>query len=272
MKPNNLLSKFAQLVRPFIPEGVFANLGQWYSRYLHEPDFEIFDWLIDTPGLVLDVGANRGHSALDVLRHTRHMHVFSAEPNSEHRLSLLLIRLLHPVRFRFSLVAAGDALSRKTLLIPGNRNDSLSAYASLNPVEFEKDHIRDFLAKSGIDSHDISSFRQVSTRVVPLDCLSLSPDFIKLDVEGFELQALQGLKVTLQYLQPALLIEMTHPEHWMLFVKSFGYDFYYYDAPNGVLKSYQDTGDVINLLCLHPNSQSKVTQVLLGKAKLLATV
>ncbi len=260
-------SKLAKILQPLLPEGVFANLGQWYSRYVHESDFEIFDWLAEVPGLVLDVGANRGHSALSVLRHTRRMHVFSVEPNREHCWNLLLIWLLHPLRFRFRLVAAGDTFTHKTLHIPGHHSLGLSALGSLDPSEFEKDHIREELAELGLDSRDKSVFRKVAAQVIPLDDLGLSPDLIKLDVEGFELQALRGLKEALGHLRPALLVEMNHPDRWMPLVKSFGYVFYYYDASTGKLNSYNETDGVLNLFCLHTDSHSLLTQALLKKVK-----
>ena len=74
-----------------LPKGLSDTLGQWLTRYAHEPEFEIFSRLAELPGLVLDIGANRGHSALSVLRRTRRMQVVSVEPNPSHRGSLLLI-------------------------------------------------------------------------------------------------------------------------------------------------------------------------------------
>ena len=264
-KQRPLLSRLAQSIRRFVPEGIYANLGQWHSRYLHDPDFAVFDWLTDVPGLVLDIGANRGHSALSILRHTRRMRVFSIEPNPEHRWDLSLIRLLHPLRFRFRNVAAGDTVARKILYIPGTRDLGQSAWGSLDPAEFEKDHIRSELLELGIDVHDESSFRKISTRVMPLDDLDLTPDLIKLDVEGFELQALQGLQDTLAKLQPALLIEANHPERWLPLVKSHGYEVYCFDPATNSLQHYDCGEDVVNLFCLHSSNRGLVTQTLLNK-------
>ncbi len=245
-----------------LPYGILANLGQWLTRYAHESDFKVFDWLADTRGLVLDVGASRGQSALSVLRRTRRMRVFSVEPNPKHRWSLLLILLLHPFRFRFRLVAAGEETARKTLYVPGRRASGLSAQGSLDPAEFEKDYIRERLEQSGFDAGDKTAYRQVSIRLVPLDDFDLSPDLIKLDVEGFEQQALKGLEKTLRQQHPALLIEINNPQRWMPFLQTLGYEFYYYDDLDRVLKSFEERWQELNVFCLHKDNDSAITRIL----------
>ncbi len=155
-------------------------------------------------------------------------------------------------------------IDRKILYIPGTRDLGQSAWGSLDPAEFEKDHIRTKLLKMGIDSHDKSSFREVSAHVMPMDDLHLSPDLIKLDVEGFELQALQGLTNTLARSHPALLIEANHPERWLSLIKSHGYEVYSFDPATDSLQSYGSGEVVINLFCLHSSNRGLVTQTLLN--------
>ncbi len=59
------------------------------------------------------------------------------------------------------------------------------------------------------DRMDSTDFEVLSCAVPvrPLDCLELSPAFIKLDVQGFEHEALLGLRFTLRRTRPILLIE-----------------------------------------------------------------
>jgi FkbM family methyltransferase len=253
----------ARKLKPVLPYGILANLAQWLTRYASESDFEVFEWMADLQGLVLDVGASRGQSALSVLRHTHKMHVFSIEPNRKHRWSLLLIRLMHPLRFRFRMVAAGDEFAQKTLYVPGRRASGLSSQGSLDQSEFDKDYVRERLEEWGFDATDKAAFRQVSVRVMPLDGLNLSPDLIKMDVEGFEQQALQGLEKTISNHFPALIIEINYRDRWMPYLQTLGYAFYYYDASTRVLKSYDNNYEELNVFCLHEHSDSMFTRVLL---------
>ena len=66
----------------------------------------------------------------------------------------MFICLLHPVRYRFCLVAADDEVKRKLLHVPGRRASDLSAQGSLDPAEFDKDYVRERLAESGFDTAD----------------------------------------------------------------------------------------------------------------------
>jgi FkbM family methyltransferase len=211
-KSRSCIYRIAKKLRPILPYGVLANLLQWITGEIHEADFEMFKCLAQVDGLVLDVGASRGQSALSILGHTSRLRVCSIEPNRKHRWSLLLIRLLHPLRFSFRLVAAGDESSRKTLYVPGRRASGLSAQGSLDPAEFDKDYVHQRLAESGFDASDKSGYRLMSVSVVPLDRFNLAPDLIKLDVEGFEQQALNGLENTFCNHYPALLVEINNPE------------------------------------------------------------
>jgi FkbM family methyltransferase len=265
LKPG--IYRMARVLRPVLPYGILANLGQWFTRYAHEPDFEVFDGLSDTRALVLDVGASRGQSALSILRRTRRMRVVSVEPNPKHRWSLMLIGLLHPFRFRFRMLAAGDAAGHETLHVPGRRASGLSAQGSLDPAEFEKEYVRDRLAEDGFDASDKSGYRLVPVEVMPLDLLGLEPDLIKIDVEGFEYQALKGLQRTLSNRYPALLIEVNNKQRWLPFLTKLGYGFYHFNSVEKIFEVALTPGEKLNLFCLHTGSDSVISQILLKNLK-----
>jgi FkbM family methyltransferase len=267
-KMKSAVYRMARKIRPVLPYGILANLRQWFQGDAHEPDFKVFDWLAEARGLVLDVGASRGQSALSVLRRARRIRVFSVEPNYKHRWSLLLIGLLHPFRYRFRMVAAGDEFTHKTLFVPGKRASGLSAQGSLDPAEFEKDYVHQRLAASGFDASNRAAYRQLSVSVIPLDSLERRPALIKLDVEGFEHLALFGLEKTLKRYSPALLIEINNTERWIPFLHSLGYGFYRYDESGGCLRPFDGAHAPLNIFCLHQGNEDPVTRSLLGNVRI----
>lgn len=270
MLPVKLKSGLYRLIKtltPFLPAGILESLAQWYTRHAHEPDFEIFERMEGTKALVMDVGACRGQSALSILRRTKRMRVISFEPNPDHRWSLLTIALLHPFRFRFRMLAAGDSHGHATLHIPGKRASGLSAQSSLDPAEFSKKYVQERLAMDGFDATDLSGFRQVDVRIVPLDELNLAVDMIKLDVEGYESQALNGLRNVLCRRKPALLIEVNNMERWLPQLEELGYAFYHYDPVNGMLEPAAAPGEKLNLFCIHPASETRISRILLQNVK-----
>jgi hypothetical protein len=62
-----------------------------------------------------------------------------------------------------------------------------------------------------------------------LDNLNLAPDFIKIDIQGFELQALRGGHRTLERHRPALLIE-TPGDEIIQYLSNFCYQSYVYQG------------------------------------------
>lgn len=82
-----------------------------------------------------------------------------------------------------------------------------------------------------------------------VESYSLKPTFIKIDVEGFELQVLKGTKVTLSASKPGLMVEVTqHAQEVFALLKDYGYLCY-----DQLRKMITDpVGMRGNVFCLHP--------------------
>ena len=245
------LRRLLACVYPFMPQRIAANLAQWWLRLSPEQDFELFGRMPAVRGLVVDVGANRGHSAIAVLRNTRRLKVLSLEPNRSLKWALLAIKLLHPIRFSFRLVGAGDERSTRLLQIPLSPGYDLSTQASLSPGEFDKWWVRERLQESGHNPQSSDAFRRITTSVITLDSLGLAPDVIKIDTEGWERQVLKGALQTLRDHLPAILIEVNDAEAWIPMLKELGYHFYRYDAKGKSMNICDPPQGTLNLWCLH---------------------
>ncbi len=239
-----------------LPESIRENLSQRLLNLVLDSDFYLFDQLRNDTGLLLDVGANRGQSALSVLSRTKKFRVLSLEPNPAMRWSLMLVWLFHPWRFRFRMVGAAASAGGGELRIPLGQAD-LSTQASLDPAEFEKSYVAQRLLADG---HIPGQYQTIQVRLLAIDQLALQPEVIKLDVEGYELHALEGMADTLDRYRPALIIELNNRERWAPLLQRQGYGFYTFDQ--GRLRHAADwrklTG--LNVICLHPQSSSVVSQ------------
>ncbi len=162
------------------PQGIHAiNEGLTYTHA---------ERVIRPGDTVFDLGGNRGDLAAPFaswVGNSGIVHVF--EPNPDHWPGLLAI-----ANVRLWPFAAGDALALQCLSVP----EGLDGWASLNDLSTALPDTT--LVRRSTLTVPISSLEEV--------CRSL-PTFVKIDVEGFEFQALKGLKAIICKARPVILFE-----------------------------------------------------------------
>jgi FkbM family methyltransferase len=177
-------------------------LARFAARRPHDADFAAFALFRQRRGLFLDVGANVGQSALS-FRLFHDSPILSIEPNPENEPDLRVLKRMIR-RFDYLIVAAGDQNGSATLHIPTYRGATVTGEATLvgegNPGAYwASQHLGAGSGELGVIERDVEVRR--------LDDLKLQTSFIKLDVEGFELSALRGLRATLERTQPIVMVE-----------------------------------------------------------------
>ena len=191
-----------------------------------ESDFRAIQYF---PGLdqalFLDVGGNRGQSTDAIMLYAENclIHIFEPNPALSEKLEHLFTKKNQVHVHKFGL---GDKASEQKLYIPFYRKwmfDGLSSFDKENPKLWLKDHLYRYK-----ESH--LTLREANCEIKTLDQLNLNPFFIKLDIQGYEYQALIGGEQTIRANEPVLLIE--DPDQQIVdYLGGLGYLYYaFYDG------------------------------------------
>ena len=202
----------------------------------HETDYYAFPLLAAgrPKGLFLDLGANLGHSARGFAKLVPGWDILSIEPNPLHETRLRKLSSRDP-HFQYR-VAAVDAVSGNTceLFVPLYRNTPLHSAAALTLSE----------AKSGIEKAfprhaPFVDYVAVRSTTVTIDDLGVSPQIIKFDIQGKELDALKGAERTLATASPDLLVELLSSEDAVMgHLEARDYRPFSYDHATGRFATY----------------------------------
>jgi FkbM family methyltransferase len=154
---------------------------------------------VDQGAIVLDVGANIGMFTRQALREGAG-HVISFEPAPGNQKALRYNVATELATGRVSIVEAGA----------WNIRDTLSFF-----VDLERPG-----RSSCMEPNSEQNAHRLSVAVLPIDAavqdLSLPRvDFIKMDIEGAELKALEGAAGVLRQYKPHLAIAVEHTDDWL---------------------------------------------------------
>lgn len=171
--------------------------------------------------LIVDVGANRGHSIHAMRRFARQATFEAFEPGPA--FNGLRSRFALDRKVRINNLALGSEQGRMTLYTPNYGRwecDGMTATTYAEATEWMKDPSR--LAR-----FDPSKLK-VDTRTVgcrTLDSFDLDPKLIKIHAQGAEHDILLGAAETIRARRPALMVAFPQPEV-TTFLQDLGYCYY----------------------------------------------
>jgi len=223
-----------------LQQAFFRRTGRPFER-----EFRALGQLLSPGAFCLDVGANRGQSidALQMLPFD--VRVMSFEPNPD-----LYRRLVD--RYGdgddVSLVPCGlgAGTQRTTIHVPVYNGYPFDGLGTLHDDETDLwlQHSVFFFDEERLET------KTYTCDIVALDDLELDPvDFIKLDIQGSELDALVGAASTIERDRPTLLIERPD-ESIRDYLAPFGYRMYDYDPKQDRVVQVESLTGSVNMFLL----------------------
>jgi FkbM family methyltransferase len=206
-------------------------LGQFVLRRPDEPDLRAFQSFRKQSGLVVDIGANGGQSAFAFAHLLPGYQIISFEPNPALWPELDFAARWLGSKFSYRKLGLGPAPAVMTLFVPCVGDLPITTRASLSKEDAAA-HCATLEAETGRPA----SIAEIEVQIVTFDSLDLRPDFIKIDVEGYELGVLEGMRRTLSEARPIIMAESNSNDEacWAL-LEGCGYRILWFDRETRVL-------------------------------------
>ncbi|MCD9854578.1 FkbM family methyltransferase [Epilithonimonas sp. JDS] len=207
-----------------------------------EPEFLWIKNILSKDAVFMDVGANVGAYLFTLEDHLKPGNIYAFEPNPQ--LFKRLGRLFPKVNL--SSVALSDISTIAEFKIPVINGEKIHTRGTLQTSIKEKNEEKTILQKVEVKPLDDLVF---DAQTDNLNFQQL--DFIKIDVEGNEMQTLRGAKKTIERFKPILMVEMEQRHHednlWTLIseIAEWGYSVNYLDRESLKLKTL--TEEFLNL-------------------------
>lgn len=208
-------SKIKLFIRGLFPRQLQVPIRFWYSKIFGqlEPEMKLLPFLICDSARVIDIGANRGIYAYPLADLCSSVDLFEPNPVCA---SVLQSWSASKPNVSVYNVAVSDHTGYANLKIP------------VDALGIEHD------SSASLDNVPLGNFREIAVKLVDLDSFNFkNVELIKIDVEGHELEVINGAINTIQQNAPALLVEIEQRhsikkiEETFIRIKNLGYEGFY---------------------------------------------
>jgi FkbM family methyltransferase len=205
----------------------FKNLN-WNSPPAEEAELLLMPFFLPKDGIFFDIGANSGIYTLSAEKYIEPQRIYAFEPIPE--LHFRLKRMFK--KANIFKIALSDSIGVHKFKIP-----------KIGQLEYKT---RGKLNTNYIESGE-TNFRIIQVRTSTIDSFVIEKNipkisFIKIDVEGHELQVIMGGVITLKAMRPVLQLEIEQRHYKrdineiIEYVNKLGYRCYYLDLSLKALK------------------------------------
>lgn len=220
------LLRSLQVFFPFLQGLKYRLRFAWmrFSRTPHEADFKAMAHLKPTHGQqLIDIGANRGEAITSMQIIVGNTYpIVGFEPNA------VIFRKLKEYLARYEnvklhQVGLGNNTDAAPLYVPFYRHwvfDGLASFHYENAKNWLKGRLFWYRER-------FLQIKKTPCLVKTLDQYDLQPFFIKIDVQGYEMEVLQGSQETIEKNRPVLLVESID-QACLKFLSTLGYRPFYY--------------------------------------------
>jgi FkbM family methyltransferase len=212
-----LLSSFESNIRKNFKVYIFLRrLAPFICRFIDlEKGFSFSKYIISNKNnyVILDVGSNDGTSIQMFRRYFPGVKIIAIDPIDEPRFKLNNVTLIK--------TALGKEKGVRILFTPMVNGRQLTQYSSF----YKEKVISQICTDMKIQPEQISTIT-TEVKFEAIDNLSIEPFFIKVDVEGAELEVLKGATNVIAQFYPAILVEIQNEEIYSelnRFLGAFGY-------------------------------------------------
>ncbi|MBI2135305.1 FkbM family methyltransferase [Candidatus Woesearchaeota archaeon] len=194
----------------------------------HDNEYYGFCRLSDKKkGLFLDIGANDGRSILSFHKLRKDWDIFSVEASSIHKKRLEKIKSKIP-NLTYVIKAVGKERGKRLKLYTPVYGFYAMHTAAGTSLETVKKRMMWHFGKRIANNF---RYKETECETIMIDDLKLSPDIIKIDIEGAELDALLGCRKTIKKYSPYFMIEYNESNFkdiWR-FLSKRGYELFGFD-------------------------------------------
>jgi FkbM family methyltransferase len=211
----------------------------WKNLPDEEAELLLMEFFLPGNGIFFDIGANTGIYTLSAEKYIEPQNIYAFEPIPE--LHFRLKRMFRNAHI--NKLALSDSTGIHNFKIPTIGKDEYKSRGKLNTEYIERGE---------------TNFRIIKVRTSTLDSYVIENnisniDFIKIDVEGNELQVIMGGVETLKRIRPVLQIEIEQ-RHYnrnineiIEFVNKLGYHCYYLDLSLKALKKVENDPKLLQI-------------------------
>jgi FkbM family methyltransferase len=193
IRKNFFIYIFLRRLAPYICKFIDLEEGFSFSKQIRS---------LSVDYCILDVGSNDGTSIRMFRRYFPLAKIIAVDPITTPRFKLRNATLIK--------AALSDRAGNRKLITPIVKGKQLTQYSSF----YREKMISQICSDMALQEHEVSTIES-EVSFITIDNLGVTPFFIKIDVEGAELEVLKGSLNVIKNYNPVILVEIQNKKSYL---------------------------------------------------------